>query len=142
MKDVKKVWVLTDAEETDSVYAELDVKTLNSIAAKVFSIVEDEDDPDAPKNEAELVSRMVSDLEASEDGRIDMCQYSLISVELADGNSHPDFKVEKGCKIFELAERVIMGCDMSYALSPVCYRLERVDDPALTGYEWIEWTVE
>lgn len=140
----KHIFVLTEAGETHEVFAELTEPTINRLAALFFDQMEDPDDPDAPKNVEEVKQRILDEVLDSPDHQADFYTYQLsrhvLNRSIEDGTvwaEDPDFEVKPGAEVWELGDKVIMGCDMSYAIAPLGFFSKRLLMPGLQGYEWI-----
>lgn len=137
------IWVLTDAEETEEIFASLNEATVDRLAALFYDLMEDECDPDSPKSAEDVKAMIVRDVIEGEEHSGYFSQYQLKRHELnttVDGDivcRAPEFKAEPGAEVWEAAERIVMGCDMAYALSPIGYFTQRLDSEALKGAEWI-----
>lgn len=140
----KFIWVLLEAGETKEVIATLDEKTMDRLAAMLWDEMEDECDGGAPKSMAEVKKMILEDVVRGYDHHGYFLTHELYRQEINATVSgevlyeDADFDVKSGAVIYESGQRIVMGCDMAYALSPIGYFSRRVDDPMLEGTEWIE----
>lgn len=138
------IWVLLEADETKELIATLDDKTINRLAAMFLDEMEDEDDPDSPKNVEEIKAQILKDVVEGQEHLGLFLTYELYRQEINTTISgevlyeDADFEVKRGSIIYEAAQRIVMGCDMSYALSPIGYFSHCIENPILEGAEWIE----
>lgn len=142
MNNTGKIWVLTETFETRALYAELDETTLRTIAELIFRVLEDEDDPDAPKSVEEVITLITDELATSENQSADFNIYTLSHMELEGMGEDDSYKIERGCRVYEAANRITMGCDMAYVLSPIGYFAKKPDEADDFNIEWIERVVE
>lgn len=144
MNDYNAIWVLTQALETEAIYSGINENVLDDLAAKFLDEVMDENDEDAPKTVDDIKRIIRREAIYGSTHSVDFGTYNLRLVELnVSENGYriandEQFKVVPGARIFEAAERVVMGCDMSYALSPYGYFTRKVDNPDFDKLEWIE----
>ena len=138
------IWTLLEAGETRELYANLDDAVIDRLAMLFFDVMEDEDDPDAPEDVSQVREMIVNDVINGDDHSGCFSFYELRRQELnrtIDGDfaiELPDATVTRGSVVYEAAKRIIMGCDMSYALEPIGYFTKRIDSPELTDVEWRE----
>ena len=138
------IWVLLECGETKEVIATLDENTIDRLAAMFWDKMEDEDDAYAPKSMAEVKRMIIEDVVRDYDHHGYFLTHELYRQEINATVSGEmvfedmDFEAKKGTIIYEAVERIAMGCDMAYALSPVGYFSNRIDDPLLEGAEWVE----
>ncbi|MDE6377739.1 MAG: hypothetical protein K2K72_03240 [Duncaniella sp.] len=141
MSGYPDIWLLTDTYETEGIYAELDEGSLQSIAEKVFDVLEDEDDEYAPKSVAETIDLIKETL-----GDGDCAEFNIFTLEKQKLLLMPDeegYKVKRGDKIWEIARKYTGGCDNAYMLAPQGFYLlphEGIGNPLETV--WIERTVK
>lgn len=129
------IWVLLQTEETLELIAALDDKTIDRLATRFFDEMQDDDDPSAPKD-VEQVKDMITEVINSADKVGYFSTYELRLQELnvlIEGNMQLlqdyDFEVKRGATVFEAANRIVMGCDMCYALAPIGYFTKKIDLP-------------
>lgn len=139
----KFIWVLTESGETHELFAELNEPTINRLAALFFDQLEDSDDEDAPKSIEEVKKRIQDEVLNGADHQADFYVYHLsrqpLNISIEDDTvwaEEPNFEVKSGAEIWELGERIVMGCDMSYAIAPIGYFTKKINKPGLRG-EWI-----
>lgn len=139
------IWVLTNAGETENVFASLDDAALDIVAPIIFDWIEDENDPDMPKSVEETKQLLHRDLVENGGDEGPACVYMLkrtpLNTIVGEGSvlfEDPEFKAEKGAVIYEAVDRIIFGCDMNYALAPVGYFTRKVEIPDMPYVEWIE----
>ncbi len=140
----KYIWVLTEAGETHELIAELSEPILNRLAALFFDQLEDPDDEDAPKSIPEVKQRIIDEVINAPVHQAYFSIYQLfrypLNTSIEDGTvwaKDPDFEVKPGAEIWELGDRIVMGCDMRYAIAPIGYFTKKLNQPGLRGYEWI-----
>ena len=142
--DKKYIWVLLEAGETKEVIATLDEKTIERLAEMFYDEMEDEEDDYAPKSVEDVKQMIIEDVCKSYDHHGYFLTHELYRQEInatVSGDmlyEDADFEVIEGNVVYEAALRIVMGCDMAYALSPVGYFSCRVDNPMLEGTEWVE----
>ncbi len=142
MKGNPYIWVLLEAGETHELFAELDDKTIDHIAELIFDVLEDEEDPEAPKEVAEVRDMIIDRVINSEEHDEAFSVYELRRQSLnvtAEGETlleAPEFEVRRGAIVYEAATRITMGCDMCYALEPTGYFTEQIDSDRLRDAEW------
>lgn len=138
------IWVLLEAGETKEVIATLDEKTMDRLAAMLWDEMEDEYDGGAPKSMAEVKKMIHEDVVRGYEHHGYYLTHELYRQEINATVSgevlyeDADFDVKSGAVIYEAGQRIVMGCDMAYALSPIGYFSRHIDDPMLEGAEWIE----
>lgn len=139
----KYIYVLTEAGETHELIAELDEPTINRLAALFFDQLEDPDDEDAPKSIQEVKQRIKDEVLNSPEHSAYFNVYQLsrqtLNKSIDTGYlwaEDQDFEVKPGAEIWELGDRIVMGCDMSYAIAPIGYFTKKIKKSGLWG-EWI-----
>ena len=144
MKKNKKIWVLTEAYETEALYAEMSEETLDEIAPKILFALEDELDSEAPTSLEETKQILREEVLEDEEhrGEYNVFWLGLRSLNtLEDGtvlHDDPGFEVKKGRVVYEAAIRMSMGCDMAYALEPIGYFTQKLNIPEFEDVEWVE----
>ena len=142
--DKKFFWVLLEAGETKEVIATLDEKTIEKLAEMFYDEMEDEEDDDAPKSVADVKQMIIEDVCKGYEHHGYFLSHELYRQEInatVSGDvlyEDADFEVKGGNVVYEAAQRIVMGCDMAFALSPVGYFSRRIDNPILEGTEWVE----
>lgn len=142
--DKKYIWVLLEAGETKEIIATLDEKTIDRLAAMFWDEMQDEDDPHSPKSVDEIKVMIVENVVKGYEHHGYFLTHELYRQEINATVSgeilleDADFDVKSGAVIYEAGQRIVMGCDMAYALSPIGYFSRHIDDPMLEGAEWIE----
>lgn len=144
----KEIWVLLEAGETIELIAELDDFTIERLAIRFFEEMEDPDDPDAPKS-VEQVKEELRKVIESEDhtGCFSVYELRLQELNALIDNGEVlfednEFEVKRGAKVYEAAYRIIMGCDMSYALDPIGYFTKKIELPQDDYAIWTEQSAE
>lgn len=138
----KHIWVLTEAGETHEFFAELNEPTINRLATLFFDQLKDPDDEDAPKTIEEVKKRIQDEVINHPNHEADFYVYQLSRKPLnttIDGTvwaEDPDFEVKPGAEIWELGDKVVMGCDMAYAIAPIGYFTRKINASGLRGLEW------
>lgn len=136
------IWVLLDAGETHELFAELNEATLTRLSSLFFETMEFEDDPESPKSEAEVKEMIIRNVIENEAHKGFFGAFELRRQELDTINDgkhileSPDFEPTRGIEIWEASRRIVMGCDMSYALDPIGYFSMQTDSPDLKEAEW------
>lgn len=140
--DVKYIWALYDAFETERLYAEIDGDNLVELTERLNESETDRNDGEALTKE-KLESIIKTEIADGTDLSLNFGCYTLQRCPLNvifDGDvmfDDPEFVVEKGAKVYEAAQRVNLGCDASHALSPAGYFTRKPDLPG-GDLEWIE----
>ena len=138
------IWVLLEAGETREVIATLDEKTIERLAEMFYNEMEDEEDDFAPKSVAYVKKKIIEDVCRGYEHHGYFLTHELYRQEInvtVSGDvlyEDADFEVKSGNVVYEATQRIVMGCDMAYALSPIGYFSRRVENPMLEGAEWVE----
>lgn len=142
------IWVLLQTEETLELIAELDEKTIDRLATRFFDEMQDDNDPSAPKN-VEQVKDMIREVIDSDEKTGYFSTYELRLQELnvlveGDVKLLEDlaFEVKRGATVFEAANRIVMGCDMCYALAPIGYFTKKIEFPEDDSVIWSSQSAE
>lgn len=144
----KYIWVLLEAGETKDIFATLDEKTIDKLAAMFLDEMEDNDDPDSPKSLEDVKKIIIDDVVKGYDHHGYFMTHELYRQEINAAVSgdllyeDADFEVKSGGVIYEAAQRIVMGCDMAYAISPIGFFSCRIDHPLLENCEWLERTLQ
>lgn len=141
------IWVLLESGETQAVFANLTDEVITNLAVMFFDVMEDPDDQYAPRTSADVEQMIRKDVLESEDHTGSYNIYELRRWELNTLSSGeilintPDLEIKSGSEIYEASIRIVMGCDMSYALEPVGFFTSKLPDSTLTGIEWHKRTL-
>lgn len=136
------IWVLLDSGQTKELYAELDDETIDHVASILFDIMEDEEDPDAPKDIEDVKHMIRQDVIDGEEHAGYYMFYELRRQELnalIEGKAvceDPEFKVEKGTEVFEAVMSIVMGCDMSCLQEPIGYFSKPPKELVTADLDW------
>lgn len=140
----KYIWALLETSETEKLYAELNNENLSELTETLYNSLKSMSDDERLSYEGVEEAIMMNVIDGP-DHSIDLGTHCLQRYKLNslyDGNvmiDDTDFIPAKGAKIYEAAERINMGCDASYALTPVGYFTKKIDLPF--AVEWIERTL-
>ena len=148
------IWRLTDATETDKLFAKLDYSTLSDIIHTMFRQTGEGERAvwgvgyDVEGMTEKIFHNLLGQIEYEDDWYLNIGSYELSPIilntllkndEVLIGT--PDLELKKGDIVYEAAKRIDMGSEQAYALSPLGYFTQKINHPALEGVEWIERTL-
>ena len=139
---MKKIFVMTESGETHRLYAELNPENVSEIADILLpskDVYEEYSSLTKADLEALILRSMVENPEHSLDFSTFTLREYTLNTMIEDGSTIIDdesFVPAAGTTVYEIASRIVMGCDQAYALAPIGYFTRPV--PSLSEYTVIE----